>query len=96
MNEKTTGKYATARDATDAISADCNDILALLQAVAVKALRVAAIPILMCADKRTGDWFHQWSAHHLEPLSTLLTTTPQDNFGLTVVLRNVMTGLQNA
>ena len=30
-------KYATARDATDGITADCNNILAFLQAVALKA-----------------------------------------------------------
>ena len=45
-------KYVTARDATDGIAADRNDVLAFLREVALKAPRVLEAPLSLQADKR--------------------------------------------
>ena len=39
------------------ITDNCNDVLASLQAVAVKYPRVLAAPLSLCADKRARVWF---------------------------------------
>ena len=57
-DKKTTEKYAALCDATDKIAANCNYILALLQAVAVKVLSVVASLLLLCVYKGAGAWYH--------------------------------------
>ena len=55
---------------TDAITSDCNNVLDLLQAVTVKAPRVAAAPLSLRMGKRMREWFCCCSTHHISPLST--------------------------
>ena len=96
MNGNKKEKSAMSCDATDEISYDCNNSLALLQVVAVKSLQVAAAPLLLHAEKRARAWSHRWLAHHLAPLSTPITAAPKNHSRLTVVLRNFATWLHNA
>ena len=63
-------------DATEKIAADCNNILAFLQAIVVKAPQVSDVPLFLRADKRVGAWFRRFSAHHIAPLSRPLAATP--------------------
>ena len=81
---------------TDAIAANCNDVLYFLQAVAVKAPRLTAVPLYCRTYKHTQELFRRWSSHHLTPLSASLVATPQKHSGLTGVLSNVATLLRNA
>ena len=85
----------TVRDATVRIAANCYDILAFIQALALKAPRVLAAPLLMQADKRATSWFHQWAKIDLKQQVTLQNTAPQDHSGLTGVLSEDETRLQN-
>ena len=55
-NDKTTGKSATVHNVTDEISACCDDIPTFLQAVSVKAMQVATIPLLLRMDKHARNW----------------------------------------
>ena len=50
-------KDATMCDATEVILAGCNNILAFIQAVALKAPQVLMSPISLRADKHTTSWF---------------------------------------
>ena len=94
VNEKTMYKSAMARGVTDEIAADCDNIIAFLQAVAVKAPRVAAVPLSLRVDKRAWAWFRRWSAHHLSPLYTPINAAPQHHSELTGVLSDAATWLQ--
>ena len=53
-------EYATARDGMVGIAAECDNVLAFLQAVAIKAQQVLEAPLSMQADKCTRNWFRQW------------------------------------
>ena len=70
------------------ISDSFDDVLALLQAVAVKSPRVLAVPLSLRADKRARVWFQQWTDANLPKPPTL---APQDHLGLTGVLTDVTT-----
>ena len=72
---------------------DCNDVLAFLQAVAVKSPRVIAAPLSLRAYKKARVWFKRWTDMHLPKPPT---PTPQDNTGLTNVLTDVATRLHTA
>ena len=61
----------------------------------VKAPRVASVLISLGSYKRVRDWFQLWLYHHLSPLSNSLTIAPQDHSGITGVLRDITTWLQN-
>ena len=82
-------KDATPCDATVGVAADCNDILAFLQAVALKLLRVMAAPLSLRADLRATSWFYQWLGKNLIQ-KTIHKTTPQDHSVLTKVLSEVL------
>ena len=71
----------------------CNDVLALLQAVAVKSPRVITAPLSLRADKRACIWFQRWTDVNLP---TPPKPAPQDHLGLTGVLTNVATRLHTA
>ena len=85
-------KDATARDATDGIAANCDDILAFLQAVALKALRVQAAPLSLRADKHMAGWFCQWTDSKLKhqiPPTSLHPKINQDSWEYSVKLKRV-------
>ena len=81
---------------TDAITSNFNDVLSFLPDVAVKAPILVVVPLLLLMDKHAQEWLWHWSTHHISPLSTSVTATPQDHSGLTGVLSNVAMRLQNA
>ena len=93
--DKAAGKSATACDTTGKVIANYNDILVLLQAVAVKSSRVVAPPLLLCEDKRMLDQLRRLLDYHLTPLSTPLTAVPKYHSGLTGVLSNFAIRLKN-
>ena len=70
-------KYMASKE-TNTIAADCDDVLALLQAVVVKAPKLADAPFLLQVDKYAPDWFLRCYTHHIVPVSTLVTATTQD------------------
>ena len=59
-------KDVTVRDVANVIAACCNDILAFLQAVALKATRFQEAPLSLKADKRATGWFCQWEDSNLK------------------------------
>ena len=69
------------------IAANCDDILAFLQDVAVKSPRIIAAPLSLCADKRARVWFCRWAGNNLPPT----TNTPQEHRRLMGVLSDVAT-----
>ena len=77
------------------IAADCDDILAFLQAVTAKSPRVAAVPLLLHLDKREWYWFRRCSEDHLTPFFTPLSVAPQDHSGITNVLINTAMRILN-
>ena len=89
-------KDATARDATDVITANCDNILAFLQAVALKALRVQTAPLSLRADNCARGWFCQWMDIHIIQHPTHHKNAPQDHSGLTRVLVLIAMRFQNA
>ena len=80
---------------TNAIAADCNNILAFLQTIAVKLPRVETGPLSLRADKWAKDWFRKWFSHHLAPLTTPISSTPHDYLVLKGLLIDVASWLQN-
>ena len=96
MKKKTEDGRAVACQETDTIEADFNDVLTFLQAVVVKALRVADASPSLRAVKRVSECFRRWSSHHLVPLTNPSTAAQQEQLGLMVVLSNAITRLQNA
>ena len=64
-------KDATMRDAAVRIAANCDNVLALLQVVALKSLQLLAEPLSLQADKRTNIWFCQWKDINLKHYATL-------------------------
>ena len=75
------------------ITDDYDDVLAFLQAIAVKSPRVLAAPLSLHADKRAHVWFQLWTDVNLPKPPTLAS---QDHLGLTDVLTNVATRLHKA
>ena len=75
------------------ISDNCNKVLEFLQDVAVKSPLVIADPLSLCVDKHVRVWFCRW---YKISLSVSAKNSPQDHTGLTGVLSNVATRLQNA
>ena len=67
----------------DGIAADYNDILVLLQAVAIKSPRVQVELLSLQADKRAPGWFRQWSDSNLKSQAPPNKAAPQDHSGLT-------------
>ena len=72
---------------------DCDDVLAFLQAVAVKSPRVIAAPLSICSDNKARVWFQRWTDVHLPKPFTPAT---QDHMGLTDVLTDATTRLHTA
>ena len=60
---------------------DCDDVLAFLQAVAMKSPRVIAAPLSLCADKKARVWFQRWTDVHLPKPPT---PAPQDHMVVTL------------
>ena len=75
------------------IAVDCDDVLAFLQAVAVKSPRVLAAPLSLRADKRARVWFQQWTDVNLPKPPT---PAPQDHMDLTDILTDVATRMHTA
>ena len=75
------------------IAENCDNVLAFLQAVAVKSPQVTADPLSLRVDKHVRDWFLRWTDTNL-PLPP--KTTPQDHICLTGVLNNMATMLHTA
>ena len=75
------------------IADDCEDVLAFLQAVAVKYPRVLAAPLSLGAEKRAHVWFQRWTDVNLPKMPTL---APQDHLGLTEILTDVATRLHTS
>ena len=97
VEEKKTTKKGKAKQATtktfDTIEDNCDDVLAFLQAIAVKSSRVTADPLSIRADNRTRVWFCRWTYTNLP---TPPKTAPQDHMGLTGILADVATRLHTA
>ena len=74
------------------IIANCDDVSAFLQAIAVKSPRIIAYFILLCSDKHARVWFLQWPGNNLPSP----TNAPQDHTGLKRVLSDVLTRIQNS
>ena len=74
------------------IANDCDDVLAFLQAVAVKSPRALAAPLSLCVDKRERVWFQRWTDVNLTKPPT---PSPQEHLGLTDVLTDVATRLHS-
>ena len=95
-DEKTTkkgnAKHATAKTLATIVDG-CNNVLAFLQAVAVKSPQVIADPLSLRADKCARVWFLSWKDINL---STWPNPAPQDQLGLTGVLTDVETRLHTA
>ena len=89
-------KDTTARDATVGITSDCNNVLSFLQAVSLKAPQVLSAPLLLRVDKRASGWFLQWADCHIKQTFTHNNNAPQDHSGLTRVLSEAATHLQNS
>ena len=75
------------------IEEDFNNVLAFLQAVAIKSPQVIAAPLSLRADKRVRVWFQRWIDINL---LTLAKPAPQDHLGLTGVRTDVATQLHTA
>ena len=75
------------------IADDCDNVLAFLQAIAVKSPRVIVAPLSLLADKHARIWSQQWTDVNLPKPPTL---SPQDHLGLTGVRTNVATRLHTA
>ena len=69
------------------ITDNCNDVLAFLQAVAVKSPRVIASPLSLRADKHAHVWFRCWTDVNLPAPPK---TYPQNHMDLTSLLTNVV------
>ena len=89
--EKTGKKKKATAETLATIVHDCDDVLAFLQAVAVKSPQVVSAALSLCADKHARVWFHQWSNINLP---TSANTAPQYHAGLTGVLSDVATRFQ--
>ena len=76
-------KDAMAHNMTDKIAADCNDILAFIQASALKEPGVMAAPLLLRGDKRVWNWFRKWESVHITPHPATYKIVLQDHSGLT-------------
>ena len=70
-----------------------NNFLVFTQSIAAKSPRVIAGQIYLCVDKLTQIWFRRWSRNSLPSPAK---TAPQYRMGLTVVLSDIATRLQNA
>ena len=75
------------------ITDDCDNVLALLQSIAVNSPQVIADPLSLRADKRVHVWFRCWTDVNI-PRPTNLA--PQDHIGFTGVLTDVATRLHTA
>ena len=88
-------KYAMARNTTYGTAANRNGTLAFLQVVELKAPQVQAALISLRADKHAAGSFRQWADRNLEHQAPPNKAAPQDQSGLTGVLSEVATRLQN-
>ena len=88
-------KDATARNAMDGLTANCEKIITLLQVVALKAPQVQAVPLSLQSYKRATGWFCQWEDRNLKNQAPPNKATPQDQSGQTGFLSGVATRLQN-
>ena len=85
-------KQATAETLTT-IADNCDNVLAFLQAVAVKSQRVTAKPLSLLMYKCARTWLRCWTDTNLPTPPNL---DPQDHMGLTGVLTDVAIRLQTA
>ena len=92
-DEKTTKKdkanQANAKTLST-IADNCDDVLGLHHAVAVKSPQVIAVPLSFCAEKRMRVWLRCCTDINFP---TTPKTAPQDHMGLTGVLTDVSTRL---
>ena len=82
-------KQAAAETLTT-ITDECDNVLALFQAVSVKSPQVIADPLSLRADKRERIWFQRWTD---VILPTPPKPSPQDHLDLTGVLTDMATQL---
>ena len=92
-NAKQASAETAAAETLAYITEDCDDVLAFLQAVAVKSPRVIAAPLSLRVDKCARVWFQRWTDMNLAKPPTL---APQDHLGLMDVLTDVTTWLHTA
>ena len=85
----------TVRNTIDCIAADCDYILAFLRGISLKAPQVQTAPISLRAYKREKIWFGQLVDSNLKHQAPPNKAAPQDHSGLTGVLSEVATRLQN-
>ena len=91
--EKQASAKTAAAETLACIADECDDVLAFLQADAVKSPRVLAEPLSLCSDKRARVWFLRWTDVNLPKPLTLAS---QDHLSLTDVLTDVTTRLNTA
>ena len=92
--KKNTEKNKKATAETLATTVDnCDNVLVFIQAFTVKSPRVIASPLSLRVEKCARIWFRWWSNKNL-PMSE--KTAPQDHMGITGVLSDVATRLQNS
>ena len=90
--KKVKAKQATAETLVT-ITDNLDDILALLQAVAVNSPQFITSPLSLRADKRARIWFCCWTAINL---LTPPKPAPQHHMGITDILTGVATRLHIA
>ena len=93
VKAKQVSAETAAAETLASFAVNCDDVLAFLQAVAVKYPRVIAAQLSLGADKKSRVWFQRWTAVHL-PKPPM--PAPQDHTGLTDVLADVATRLHTA
>ena len=79
-------KYARACNAIVGIAAECDNVLAFLQVVSLKATQVLAAPLSLQAYTCARNWFHQWENRHVTQHPTHHKSALHDHSGLTRVL----------
>ena len=89
-------KDATARNATDRIEADCDNIFAFLQAVALKSPQVQAAPLILRVYKHITGWLRQWADINLKRKELQDKAVPQDHSIIMGDLSEVSMQLWNA
>ena len=74
----------------------CDKTLALLQATTMKNPRMAVTLLYLWMDKHIKNWFRRWYSHNIFPLTTPITSAPENHSGIIELLRDVQIRLQNA
>ena len=85
-----------ASNITVIIAANCDDVLAFLQEVALKATQVLAEPLLLQSYMHETSWFRQWVVRNLKQPAPQNTIAPQYQSSIMGFLSEVVTRLKNA